>query len=312
MRYRQLGRTGFKVSQISLGTVEIGMPYGIAENGKMPVPDETAASELLHHALDRGINFIDTARAYGESEAIIGRALRRRRKEYILASKVLSRHGQNLDGEQTRNLTVASVRESLQLLQTDVIDVMMIHCGSTEVLPNPFVLDALQDLKREGRILSIGASVYGEDAALALIRQGAYDCLQLAYSVLDRRPESSVFALARDKEVGVVARSVLLKGALTSRYRSLPAALSELKAVVQRMETLAAREGMSLPELAYRYILGQEIPHTALAGTGSMDELDQVIEFSNRGPLSDNQIAAVRVISMPDVYHLNPGNWPAE
>ena len=96
MRYRQLGRTGFKVSEISLGTVEIGMPYGIAVNGVIPVPDETVANRLLHDALDRGINFIDTARAYGGSEAIIGRALRRRRKEYILASKVLSRHGQGL------------------------------------------------------------------------------------------------------------------------------------------------------------------------------------------------------------------------
>ena len=78
MRHRPLGRTGFEVSQISLGTVEIGMSYGIAQNGNVPVPDEGASSRLLNTALDLGVNFIDTARAYCESEAIIGRALRGR------------------------------------------------------------------------------------------------------------------------------------------------------------------------------------------------------------------------------------------
>ena len=75
MRYRRLGRTGFDVSEISLGTVEIGMPYGIAEDGEAPPPDEAEASKLLHSALDLGVNLIDTARAYGESEAIIGRVV---------------------------------------------------------------------------------------------------------------------------------------------------------------------------------------------------------------------------------------------
>jgi 1-deoxyxylulose-5-phosphate synthase len=310
MRYRQLGRTGFKVSEISLGTVEIGMPYGIAENGAIPVPDEAAASGLLNDALDRGINFIDTARAYGESEAIIGRALRRRRKEYVLASKVLSRHGQKLSEDQTRDLTAASVRESLRLLQTDAVDLMMIHCGAGEVLPNPFVFDTLDVLKREGLIRTIGASVYGEEAALTAIEHGGYDCLQIAHNVLDRRPESKVFARAQERGVGLIARSVLLKGALTGRYRYLPAALAGLKTTIGQVEALAARERMSLPELAYRYLVSQPMPHTALAGTGSVEELAEVIEFSSRGPLSETQMAEIRSIPMPDVYYLNPGNWP--
>ena len=135
MRYRQLGKTGFKISEISLGTVEIGMPYGIPENGNIPAPDETSTVRLLNDALDRGINFIDTARAYGESEAIIGRALHNRRQEYVLASKVLSRRGQKMQSDEMRALTVASVEESFRLLQTDSIDLMMIHCGATEILP---------------------------------------------------------------------------------------------------------------------------------------------------------------------------------
>src|SRR4051812_32978748 len=141
MRYRKLGRTGFKVSEVSLGTVEIGMPYGIAENGHVPVPDEHGASRLLHRALDLGVNYIDTARAYGESEAIIGRALRSRRQQFFLASKVISPHGQNLGTRETRDQTTASVRESLRLLQTDYIDLLMIHCRAGEIVPDQTVFE---------------------------------------------------------------------------------------------------------------------------------------------------------------------------
>jgi 1-deoxyxylulose-5-phosphate synthase len=311
MRYRQLGRTGFKVSEISLGTVEIGMPYGIRENGNVPVPDEKAAERLLNQALDLGVNFIDTARAYGESEAIIGRALRHRRREFILATKVLSPYGQDLPAANVRDLTAASVTESLRLLQTDHIDLLMIHCRATEIVPNEIVFETLQNLKDSGSVLRIGASVYGEEASVAAMEHGGYDCLQVACSVLDRRLEPEVFAAAEERSVGVVARSVLLKGALTDRYRRLPDGLSKLKATVQRMEAVASREHMSLPELAYRYVVSQAMPQTALVGTASSEELAEVIGFAERGPLSDGQIAEIRSIPMPDAFDLNPGNWPA-
>ena len=310
MIYRRLGRTGFEVSEISLGTVEIGMPYGIAENGPVAAPDEAAASRLLNHALDIGVNFIDTARAYGESEAIIGRALRHRRQEYYLASKVVSPHGQNLSAAQVRDLTIASVEESLRLLQTDVIDLMMIHCRATEIVPDQIVFETLQSFKEAGRIRKIGASVYGEESPVAAIRHGGFDCLQIAYSVLDRRLESRVFEFAEKMDVGLVARSVLLKGALSNRYRYLAEALSDLKAKVQQLEAFASCEHMELPELAYRYAISHKMPQTALAGTASIAELEQAIRFAGSGPLSDDQIRTIRSISMPDAHDLNPGNWP--
>jgi aryl-alcohol dehydrogenase-like predicted oxidoreductase len=187
----------------------------------------------------------------------------------------------------------------------------MIHCGALEVLPNPFVFDALESLKRDGAIRSIGASVYGEEAALTAIEHGGYDCLQIAHSVLDRRPEFQVFAKAQQAGVGLIARSVLLKGALTSRYRSLPAGLSDLKSAIEQVKELALREEMSLPELAYRYLVTQPLPHTALAGTCDIEELAEVIEFSTRGPLSETLMKEIRSIPMPDVHNLNPGNWIA-
>src|SRR5712691_582512 len=272
MKYRRLGRTGFDVSEISLGTVEIGMPYGIAAEGEHPPPDEAEASKLLHLALDLGVNFIDTARAYGESEAIIGRVLRERRREFVLVSKVLSYHDQGLGSTALREKITSSAHESLRLLQTDSIDVMMIHSAPVEAIERGEALSILEDLKRAGHIRAIGASVYGEEAALAAVADGGYDCLQIAYSILDRRPESRVFEAADQSGVGLVARSVLLKGALTERARLLPDALSNLKVAIDRLRALASHENISLPELAYRYVLSQPLPQTTLVGAASPEE----------------------------------------
>jgi aryl-alcohol dehydrogenase-like predicted oxidoreductase len=310
MKYRELGRTGFNVSEISLGTVEIGMPYGIVANSHASVPDEPAAARLLNQALDLGINFIDTARAYGESEAIIGRSIAHRRREFVLASKVLTHHAQNLTPAELRDRTVASVHESLRLLHTDAIDLLMMHSAPVEAILNGDLLEVLKGMQQQGHIRKIGASVYGEEAAVAAIDDGGYDCLQIAYSVLDRRPESRLFAKAAENNVGLVARSVLLKGALTDRDRYLPDALAELKITVRQMRNVAAREQMTLPELAYRYVLSQRLPQTALVGTASVEELEQAIDFARRGPLSGLQIEAIRSLAMPDAYHLNPANWP--
>jgi len=156
----------------------------------------------------------------------------------------------------------------------------------------------------------VGASVYGEEAALAAIADGSYDCLQIVYSILDRRPESRVFEAAQRSGVGLVARSVLLKGALTERSRLLPDALSKLKAAIERMRALAAREVISLPELAYRYVLSQPLPQTALVGASSSEELRHAIGFAAAGPLPGRLIDEIRSAEMPEAFYLNPGNWP--
>ena len=270
------------------------------------------ASKLLHCALDLGVNLIDTARAYGESEAIIGRALRDRRNEFVLVSKVLSYQDQNLDSAALRERITGSVHQSLTLLQTHFIDVMMIHSAPIEVIERGEALSILQDLKQQGHIKAVGASVYGEEAALAAIADGGYDCLQIAYNILDRRPESRVFPAAHRSGVGLVARSVLLKGALTERSRLLPDALSNLKAAIDRMRSLASHEKISLPELAYRYVLSQPLPQTALVGASSSEELRQAIGFAGRGPLPASLIDEIRTTQMPEEFYLNPGNWPRD
>jgi aryl-alcohol dehydrogenase-like predicted oxidoreductase len=168
------------------------------------------------------------------------------------------------------------------------------------------VLEVLAELRKEGCLRFLGASVYGEEAALAAIESDHYDCVQIAYSLLDRRPELRVMPAAEASDVGIVVRSVLLKGALTPRYRLLPGNLADLKRAAHQMEELA---GNRLPELAYRYVLAHPATDTALVGTGRVEELEAAVRFARLGPLPDEILSQIRLIDVEDVSQLNPGNW---
>lgn len=309
MRQRRLGRTGLMVSEISLGTVELGLDYGIRPVGDDARPDESAAAALLNQALDSGINFIDTARAYGTSEEVIGRALAGRRGEYILASKVSSFSKENLPPQALRERVAASVEQSLRALNTSVIDIMLVHSTIGDTLDAGPVWEALSLQREAGNIRFLGASVYGEQAALDAMATG-YDCLQIAYSVLDRGPEARLMVEAAARDVGIVVRSVLLKGALTHRYRDLPDAMQPLKRAVERMSEMAGGEVGSLPELAYRYVLAHPAAHTALVGTGRVEEMQAAVGYASRGALSQNLVRRIRAVEVEDPRWLNPANWP--
>jgi aryl-alcohol dehydrogenase-like predicted oxidoreductase len=301
MRRRILGRTGLQVSELSMGTVELGLDYGIAAAGERLRPEEKEAAALLHFALDSGINLIDTARAYGESERIIGRALKGRRREYVLVSKVKAGRPEEVRGR---------VEESLTELQTDSVDVMMIHSGAEKIQPDSDTLVELQRQRESGKFRFLGVSVYGADAALSAIECGWFDCLEIAYSVLDRRPETGVLEAARRNNIGIIARSVLLKGALTSRYQFLPPELASLKSAIERLAQNASSVH-ALPSLAYRYVLSHEPPHSALVGSASRAELSACLAYAAQGPLEPDQIQAVQAVQLEDERWLNPGNWPA-
>jgi len=296
MKRHLLGRTNLEVSELALGTVELGLDYGIGSAGR---PSEADAAKLLHFALDNGVTLIDTARAYGTAERIIGGALQGRRQEYVLVSKVLPRAAD----------VPGSVEESLRELRTDHIDVILLHCGNDEA-PDAAATDALERCRDEGKAGFIGASVYGPAAAMLAIESGRYDCLEIAYSVLDRRPEVAVLDAARQAGVGVLARSVLLKGALSPRYQALPCGLDSLKRSVEQLAFIAGSAGQ-LPEFAYRYVLGRTPPHSALIGTASIAELQAGIDYAARGPLPDDVLEAARAVPVEDERFLNPGLWPA-
>jgi len=300
MRQRTLGRTGLSVSELALGTVELGLDYGIAVAGERLKPDRRKAAALLNQALDLGINLLDTARAYGDAEEIIGEALKSRRGEYVLVSKVATGPADVRD----------SVEASLRALQTDYIDVMMIHCGA-DADPDADTAGQLARMRDAGAIRHLGASVYGERAALAAIDSEWCDCIEIAYSALDRRPEARTLTRALGCRVGILARSVLLKGALTSRIGSLPTEFSPLHSAVRELCDTTQTALDDLPELAYRYVLMREPPHSALVGSANLSELKACVAYAQKGVLSPDVVTRIQLLNIPDSKWLNPGLWPA-
>lgn len=310
MKYNRLGRTGLKVSEISLGTVELGMEYGMAAEGETLKPSEEQSYRLLNVALDRGINFIDTARVYGSSEQIIGRSLKNRRGEYTLATKIAYFQDTELHGSALQRWMRSSLEESLRALQTDVIDVLQLHSATAEIVRRREALEILVSMRDQDYVRYLGVTTDDEQAALAALEDGGYDCIQIAYNMLNRRPEERLLPLARDKDIGVVVRSVLLKGALTHRHRCLPDSLRELKDCAEQFEELAQPEPGGLPECAYRYVLAHPAVSTALVGTGRIAEVEAAVDFSARGILPATLQQAIRSISIADEAQLYPANWP--
>jgi aryl-alcohol dehydrogenase-like predicted oxidoreductase len=227
---RRLGRTSFLASIISLGTVEIGMPYGLAAEARRGKSAKRKPRACCMAHWTGGINFIDTPRLYGESEAIIGRTLAGRGNEYFLATKT-PLFENALD---RRKSITASVEESLRQLRTEVIDLLQLHSAGVEALASVELADVLDELRQPSLVRFTGASVYREEPALVEIRFGRFDYPQIAWNAADRRPEAAVLPAARENDVGVVVCSVLLQGALTQHSRSLPAEVQAAAEYVQR------------------------------------------------------------------------------
>ena len=311
MNYRRLGRTGLEVSEIGLGTVELGLDYGVPVAGEHLRPPEEQAARLLNRALDLGVTFIDTARAYGASEEVIGRALKARRNEYVLATKLAAIREEGQSDKVLAEQVKASIAESLRMLQTEVIDLLQLHHAPVDVVERGRVLAAAREAQRAGQVRFIGASTYGEEAPAAVLAAGGYDTLQVAYNLADRTLEA-LLPRARQQGVGIIVRSVLLRGVLTHRYTYLPNQLADLKSAIARLNSLVGAEAGSLPEMACRFVLANPAVATALVGTARIEELEAALAFADKGSLPPALVSAIREINVSDRSQLIPSNWPAD
>jgi len=314
VRYRTLGRTGLSVSEVSLGTVELGMEYGLKEEDESSVPAETDAMNLLNQALDSGVNFIDTAAQYGNSEEIIGRGLQDRRSEYVLATKCMHRLDEGLDYGESRRSISESIDQSLSRLRTDHIDLLQVHGRDLidleqRMIRDGVVMDELEKARNAGKIRFTGYSSYSEDAAMAAIEDGRWDTLQIACNILDRRYLKRVIPEAHRHGVGIVVRSALLKGALTRKSRFMPERLKPLVDHIGRLVDVQKASRYSLPELALRFVLS--IPHisTVIVGADRLEYLEEAVAASDGGGLSEEILVRLEDMALDDPYLLNPGNW---
>jgi 1-deoxyxylulose-5-phosphate synthase len=313
MHYRTLGRTGLQVSALALGTVELGLDYGIEECGAFGRPSEAAAISLVHAALDAGINFVDTARAYGESESILGKALAGRRNQVIVATKVDPRPPANVhwSDEDVRRFMQESLETSLRLLRTDHVDIWMIHSIDKGLLARQDALaEVFDDAQQRGQIGWTGASFYGVALPEAALAYDLFDVMQIAYSVFDQRLSGRVLPLAVEKGVGIVARSVLLKGVLTERAEYLPARLEPLRVHSRKFRQIVAELGgqVTSAQGAIAFALAQPQIDTVLVGARTEAELQEDLAAMDL-LLTGSVLERLGALAIDDADLLNPSTW---
>jgi aryl-alcohol dehydrogenase-like predicted oxidoreductase len=287
MQYRTLGRTGIKVSPYGLGALMFATSVGNAD------PDDSA--RVIHKALDAGINLIDTADAYGDSEEVVGKAIKGRRDNVVLATKVSRPTGDdpNQQGASRRHI-VTAVENSLRRLGTDHIDLYQIH------VPDPTTdieetLSALSDLIHSGKVRAIGTSATQAsdivEARWAAERRGLarVHTEQPPYSLLNRGIEREVLPVAQRHGVGTLVWGPLGQGLLTGRVRKgeenqlrRAAFFKHLNDerrldVVERFVSLAEEAGMPLTHLAMAFVIAHPGVTSALAGLRTMSHLDDLL-----------------------------------
>ncbi len=211
MKYRTLGRTGWKVSEISFGGWAIGGGWGDVSDAE--------SMGALHAALDGGVNFFDTADCYGDgrSERLLAKLRRERKENFYIATKAGRRLNPHVaDGYNRKNLT-AFVNRSLKNLNTDALDLLQLHCPPTEVFYRPEVFGVLDDLVKAGKVQHYGVSVEKVEEALKAIEYPEVKTVQIIFNLFRQRPSELFFGEAQRRKVGILARVPLASGLLSGK-----------------------------------------------------------------------------------------------
>jgi aryl-alcohol dehydrogenase-like predicted oxidoreductase len=325
MQYRVLGKTGFRVSSLSFGAWAIGGTWG-------PL-DDHASLRALHRAIDMGVNFIDTADVYGDghSERLIGRLLRERKEEIIVATKAGRGASSHTLENYTRENLTRFVEQSLENLAVETLDLLQLHCPPTEVYYRPEVFLALDELVRAGKIRFYGVSVERVEEALKAIEYPGVATVQIVFNLFRQRPKQLFFHEAARRNVGVIARLPLSSGMLTGKltpahvfaaddhrnfnregaafdrgetfsgvdYERGLLAVEKLKALVP--------EGISLSQLALRFILMHEAVSCAIPGARTLEQVTQNFGAAELPPLSEDLMRSLERLYeaeiKPHVHH---------
>jgi len=314
MHYRELGRTGWKVSGISFGAWAIGGDWGAV--------NDSESMAALHAAVDCGVNFIDNADVYGmgRSERLVARLKRERKEEIVVATKAGRRlKPHNADGYNAANLS-AFVEDSLRNLQTEALDLLQLHCPPTDVYYRPEVFGALDRLVQQGKIRHYGVSVERVEEALKAIEYPAVESVQIIFNCFRQRPAELFFERAKARRVGILARVPLASGLLAgklSRGSAFAAGdhrnynrhgeafdVGETFSGVDYETALDAVEeirplapaGMSLAQFALRWILMFDAVTCAIPGGKRPHQVKENCAASDLSPLSDDAMRAVRQV----------------
>ena len=297
MHLRPFGSSGVSITPITFGAMRI-------------TADAGGASSVLLHALERGVSAIDTARNYGESEAIVGRTLREwTGARPFLSTKVKPRDVSNwrfavpIDEQFTPASIIESVETSLRTLGVDCIDFLQLHQWYYRWSHRTEWLDTLQALRAQGKIRFLGVSAqdHEHDGLLKLVDHRLVDGVQLVLNAFESRPFVSVVPLAEERGVGVVARCVFdhsgaLAGVATRESLShdvklanaSPEIVTEYLTRIARLHHEAATHGMHLVELSVRFALSHSGVSTIATSSATTHHVDEVVAAAEKGPLPED------------------------
>jgi aryl-alcohol dehydrogenase-like predicted oxidoreductase len=312
VHYRPLGKTGLSVSEIGYGTWGIGGSMWIGAQ-------EDESVRALNRAIGLGVNFIDTARGYGESERIVGRVVREYPRDTIyVATKVPPKNGiwpapQGVDPAETfpGDHIRASLETSLRTSGLEAFDVLQFHVWSDEWMGRGDWLETIEDLKKEGKIRFFGVSIndYQPDSVLELVRSGHLDTVQCIYNLFHQAPEERLLPACAQHGVGVIVRVPLDEGALTGQitpettfpdgdFRNRYFAGDRKAQVKQRVDALAADLGIEtdqVAEPALRYVLSQDAVSTVAAGMRTVRNVERNAAVGDgRGLTAEQQAIAAK------------------
>jgi aryl-alcohol dehydrogenase-like predicted oxidoreductase len=312
MQYRELGRTGWKVSTVSFGAWAIGGAWGTVDDN-----DSLAA---LNRAIDLGVNFIDTADVYGDgrSERLVAELCRQRSEEIHVATKAGRRLNPHTSEGYNRENLVAFVDRSLKNLATETIDLLQLHCPPNDVYYRPEVFGVLDDLVAAGKLRHYGVSVKSPEEGLKAIDYPNVQSVQIIFNMFRHRPAELFFAEAKRRKVGILARVPLASGLLSGRmrrdtqfeasdhrqfnrqgaafdvgetfsgvdYETGLAAVEQLKAVCP--------PGITLAQFALRWILMFDAVTCAIPGAKRPAQAEENCAAAELPPLDDATMAAVQ------------------
>ena len=312
MNYRKLGRTQIAVSEIGFGAWGIG---GALWKGSQ----DQESVRALHKAIDLGVNFFDTALAYGQghSERLIASVLRERRERISVATKIPPKNGvwPARNGSKLRDVfpydyIIHSTERSLRNLRTDTIDIQQFHVWNDEWTDDAEWSDAIAKLKEEEKIRFFGVSIndHQPENALKLGATGKVDTFQVIYNIFDQSPEEKLFPFCIQNKIGVIVRVPFdegsLTGSVTPETRFEPGDFRERyfqgdrkREVFERVEQLRKLldgEAGSLPELALRFVLNHPAVSTAIPGMRRVSSVEGNCKVSDGRRLSESLVTALR------------------
>lgn len=298
MKKNRLGTSDLIVGEIGLGCMSLGT-------------DESQVIPLLHEALDLGINFLDTADIYdnGHNEELIGKAIKGRRSEVIIASKVGNTRVEGQEGlvwNPSKAHIMEAVKDSLRRLQTDYIDLYQLHGGTLDDNMDE-TIEAFAQLKREGLIREYGISSIRPNVIREYVDRSHIVSVMSQYSILDRRPEEEVLPLLTQKGISAIIRGAVASGALADGREDkaqkgyLDISGEDVVSLRQQLEPLTQAD-RSLSQTAIQYVLAHPAVAVLAAGASSSQQLRENVEAASSPALTDDELQLIRSIRTANQY----------